>query len=326
MSNYLTLLHRRLISIPLKERALSERRPWGLAFLLIALLSVLLSACSPTVIEVNGEKVSRKAVLQEIRERELMHKGKPITVSDELLKKSAVSAIINRVILLQEARAGGIAVTKKEAQQEYEKFMQRFAAEGDFEEFLEERDMSKRDLRNRLRDALMVERFLQRLYGGIEVTDEEVRRYYLNQNWPEVGPVMMKAGIIKTSSEGEAQRIMSEIRRSSFDKVLWDLMRKKPRGVTVREPAWVEPEEAAPELLAEMQKIITARYAGPVRVGDEWYLIKVYARESRAPGFESVKEELRKTIHERRAREVTDRLLKERIDAAEIKVRYDRLS
>lgn len=291
---------------------------------LIVLLTSI-GGCSRTVIEVNGQKVRKNAYYQEVRARERMHEGKHVVVSDELVQKSAISALINKTIILQEAKKKEIAINQGEFVHEWTDFLRRFESEAEFRDYLAKRNLSERDLKRSIIDTAISEKFYDFIYQNIEVTDEEVVRFYQNLNWKNIGPINMKVAIIKGQNKRDVEKILSEIKSSAFEMVFWDIVKHKRKGVEVRKPFWVDPESFDQDMVREIQKILTGKYKGPIQIHDEWYIIQVMRREAKMPEFDEIKENLRKSIHEKRAKQAIDTLLKERVASSEIKVYTERL-
>ncbi len=293
--------------------------------LVISLLFILLGGCSKTVMEINGEKVSKKVYDWEKNKRIKQHKGKHVTISDDILKKSSITAIINRVLIVQEALTLELMPTQKEFFERWDAFVERFQDRTAFETFMKENNMSVLDMKRLIRESLMMEKFREHLYGQIEITDKEVKRFYQEQNWKAIGPVKLKAGFIHTSSREKVDTIVSEMKRTTFDTVFYDLQRKRKKGIVAEGPVWIRPRNADKDFLKATDGIISGRYKGPFKIRDEWYVIKVYARKAEMPGFEEVKEDLRKSMHDTRAQKDFTEFLKKKAASSDITIYKDRL-
>jgi parvulin-like peptidyl-prolyl isomerase len=300
-------------------------RPDPSALISLFLFLTFMTGCSPTVIEIKGSKVKKWEYDLEVRERELIHKGKSMPVSEELIRQSALTALINRMILNQESWKEGILITHKEIRDEWEKFKKKFGSADDFRKYMNERNAGEATLRMRFKKVHLARKFYRHFYNGINVTDEEVKKLYQNQNWEDLGPINLKVAVIKADDKDDADRVLEEIKLKKFERVFWDIVKHKREGVEAEEPFWVDPETYDQEMVKEIKKILTGRYEGPMKINNNWYIIQVIKREAKMPGFDRVKEKLRKSLHDRRAKETLDSLIKDRLAASGVKVYFDRL-
>jgi parvulin-like peptidyl-prolyl isomerase len=296
-----------------------------IAFVPVLMLMIVLPACTKTVMEINGEKVSKKVYDWEKNKRIRQHKGKHVIISDEILKKSSISAVINRVLIVQEASKLELLPTQNEFFERWDSFVEQFQDKNAFKEFIKENNMSVLDMKKLIRESLIMEKFREHVYGQIEITDKEVQRFYQERNWKAIGPVKLKAGFIQTSSREKIDTIASEINKTVFDAVFYDLKRKPKKGIVAEGPVWIRPGNADKDFLKATDDIVTGRFKGPTKIRDEWYVIKVYARKAEMPEFEEAKDRLREELRGELARKEFDRIINEMYSEADIKIYSERL-
>jgi peptidyl-prolyl cis-trans isomerase C len=125
---------------------------------------------------VNGEPVPAEALERELREAQAGTAGAASGV--ELLKRRIVDELVERTLLLQQARARAIVV----GQDQVERALLRVRAEypgTHFDDLLAQERLSQTELKSRLKEQLVLERLFEtEVFPQIEVTQDEIARYY----------------------------------------------------------------------------------------------------------------------------------------------------
>jgi peptidyl-prolyl cis-trans isomerase C len=162
---------------------------------------------TPPVATVNGEKISL-ADLEEALRPVLGNSPSfaPIETSAwETLKFNALNQLIERNLLLQEAKSQGFKVADKELENK-EAEIKKDYPQGEFEKVLASRFIDYRRWRQNLRDDLVIQKLIENSTAAPPVTDFVVSRYY-ERNFSQYQiPVQVRARQIVVRTEQEAQK------------------------------------------------------------------------------------------------------------------------
>jgi peptidyl-prolyl cis-trans isomerase C len=208
-----------------------------LAFSLVALAAA--SGCSRcgastkdaasaarAVATVNGETVSADALARELRDARVGTEDGGGGV--DVLRRRILDELVDRAILLQEARARSVVV----AQDQVERAFLRIRAEypgTHFDDLLAQERLSQTELKARLRDQLTIERlFEQEVFPRIQVVDAEVERYYADHAAEYQEPERVRVAQIVVATRDEAVQIRERLRRNP--QTFADVARKSSIG------------------------------------------------------------------------------------------------
>ena len=163
-----------------------------------------------TVAVVNGEPISVVALKRELGQFRLeTAEGGAIDV----LRQSVVDDLVARALLLQQARARGIAVGDEQVERAFLALRSEYPGTA-FDDLLAQEKLSAAELRARLRDQLTVEKLFQdEVFSRVTVTDEEVARWYAEHPGALDEPERVRASQIVVRTREEAVKIRDEVRR-----------------------------------------------------------------------------------------------------------------
>jgi hypothetical protein len=99
---------------------------------------------------------------------------------ESALRKAALDSLINRALLLDEAHKFNLAqVTPEEVEQAFMKVRNRYPDEKSFEESLQREEITQDELKDNLRDQILVIKYVdRRIRAFILVTPDEEKKYY----------------------------------------------------------------------------------------------------------------------------------------------------
>lgn len=200
-----------------------------LAFFVVLLLA--LTACGRCgqaerpaaprpIATVNGEPVTADALRRELAADRggSFEAGAPGSAA---LKRRVLDGTIDRMLLLQEARARSIAADKDQV----ERSLLRLRADypgTHFDDLLAQEKLSAAELRIRLREQLTLEQLLAKeVFPGIQVTEADAQRWYDEHLSEFEEPERVRARQVVVRTREEAVRLREELRRrpSSFAEV-----------------------------------------------------------------------------------------------------------
>lgn len=156
----------------------NARRALALCFLAACHTNV---APEPAVARVNGEDIS-KAQFQEVLGRNLRrygNGGKDLKAGmNARIQESVLRRMIDEQIIAQKAQSLDISVQDAELEQKLTAHKQRFRSPESFKDYLARSNNTEAVLREELRKSLLRDKVIDQLGGPIEVTADEVARYY----------------------------------------------------------------------------------------------------------------------------------------------------
>lgn len=160
-----------------------------LLILALALLAmVLVAGCSGrnVVASVNGVKISSKDLDQRVEKVKAMYEQQGMSFSGDqgatlldTLRKSTLQQMINNTLMLQEAKKMG-NLSDAQVQEIIGSFKQEFSSDQEYQQFLDQVEMSERDI------AYIINMQDQLVKDLPPATDEEIKTYY-DENKDQMG-------------------------------------------------------------------------------------------------------------------------------------------
>ncbi len=253
------------------------------------------------IAEVNGYQIT-----DESYRFELVRVMKQMQLADANMecRERAIEHLIDGVLLLNRARESSIEISADEIQEKLLELMMDFETEDDFNNMLAETGLDQETMRERLRDRLMVSRYVQNNFCVREedVPEEKLRDFYeMNKNQFKTREVVRASHVlIKDANDFAIQtykEIMDEIESpedfGAIAKMLSDCPSFRqsgdlgffPRGVMVKEI-----EDAAFSMkVGEISDPITTQFGTHI-------LMVTDRKESRIADFEDIKGALKQRL------------------------------
>lgn len=204
------------------------------SFATIALCALLFAACrneqkakeEPNIIAtVNGEVLSKTDFEHELA-RELSSIDALTPQSPEqvdVAKRTLLDTLLERMMLLQEARAANILVTSEEVDRDVLRISSDYPAEG-FEEALAQGKLSMAELKKRTRTLLSIEKLFQsQVYSRAAVTEDEISDHFNAHADDFQQPEQVHALQIVVKGLDDARKVQAQLRAG---KKFPDLARK----------------------------------------------------------------------------------------------------
>jgi len=137
---------------------------------------------TPPLAKVNGEAVSAASVDSEITR--LKETAPEVFTKDyggksaSELQQSILDSLINEKLLTQEAHRRGLRVDSKVLRQSESAIRSKFATDEEYQQFLQENNISESQLSEALSSNLLVAELAKDLVGEKDITDSEARAYF----------------------------------------------------------------------------------------------------------------------------------------------------
>lgn len=167
------------------------------------------------VATVNGEILSRAEFEKELhRNLESVDPIEPRSPEQvEPVRRALLDEMVDRVLLLQAARALNLSATPDEVDRRILRISSDYPAEG-FDEALTQGQLSKAELKRKTASLLIIEKlFDEHVYPRVAVTEEELRQYYEEHKADFQQPEKVRAAQIVVRSLEEARKIQQLLRQ-----------------------------------------------------------------------------------------------------------------
>lgn len=179
-----------------------------------------------TVALVNGEPVSAEVLAHELRDaRAGAGEGEG---QGDVLKRRVLDELVDRALLLQEARARSIMVGQDQVERAFLRVRSEYPGTH-FDDLLAQERLSQTELKSRLKDQLTIERlFEQEVFGKVQVVDAEVERHYADHAPEFQEPERVHVLQIVVPTRDEAAQLREKLRR--HPQTFGDVARKSSIG------------------------------------------------------------------------------------------------
>jgi peptidyl-prolyl cis-trans isomerase C len=159
---------------------------------------------------VNGEPIPPAALARELGEARAGEAQGPL----DAVKRRLLDDLVDRALLLQEARARSIVVGQDQVEREFLRKRAEYPGTH-FDDLLAEKRLSQAELKARLKDQLTMERLLeQEVFAGVAVEDADVERWYAEHPAEFDEPERVRVSQIVVASRDEANQIRDKLRRN----------------------------------------------------------------------------------------------------------------
>jgi len=223
------------------------------------------------------------------------------------VRKTLLDDVIAELLIKDRADRLGLGITESEMKEAVNRLKQQYGIKTDqeFEDSLKKSGMTRADMEARLRDTLLMQKvFGRELRGREELTDRELRERYDREKehyrLPERAH-LREIVILRPDNAAQvdaarqrANEIAQRAKSEDFAKLATDLSESgtKAKGGDLG-------DVARGELLPDLDKAVFNSAAGtvigPLESKSAWHILKVETRlPSEVPGFDSVKDKLRK--------------------------------
>lgn len=149
--------------------------------------------------------------------------------------------------------------------------------------------------------SLLAQTFASEYITGMEVSEEDIVAEYEQQAAQEA-PLQFKARHILVESQGEAESIIEELQQGVDFQELARERSTGPSGPNGGDLGWFSPEQMVAPFSAAVAEMEDGSYTStPVQTQFGWHVIlREESRESVPPPLESVREQVRQNIQQKR--------------------------
>ena len=172
------------------------------------------------VAEVNGVIITQAELDREIDN--LLRKGQmnqtqPVS---EDFKQKALDNLIKKELIYQAAKKSGVKVDEAEVEKQFEQVKGRFPSDDAFKEILENQNMTKEQVKDEIRQALVIRSYIENEFmEQIEVTEEMKKEYYSGNKEKFKQPERVKASHILVKVPPDADEKTRKEAREKIEKI-----------------------------------------------------------------------------------------------------------
>lgn len=233
--------------------------------------------------------------------------GEPITKEDlyEAMLAAGGGRLLEQLIeerlVEQEAARRGITVGEDEIAKEIEQLKQRYGGDEGFKAVLQQFGMTEERLRREVRVNLLVRKLLA---PEIQVTEQDVRRYYEEHKDEFREPEQARARHILVKDRATAEQLLARIRNGeAFEDVARSHSQDAQTAQKGGDLGWFPRGQMDPKFDQAVFSAAPNSLVGPVQTAYGFHVIQVLERKpARLRPFEEVKEEIRQLLVDRALR------------------------
>lgn len=161
-----------------------------------------------TVAVIDGDEVTADEFNQVI-EKQFSNAPMPLPKSRaKQMKPKILKSMVDKKLIEREIEKAGVEVTEKEVDEEFEKFKENMPDDQAMERFLQSRNLTKDELRDKMKKDLGLRKLL-REREDIEISDEEAKKYYEDnpEKYEEDEQVKASHILIKTPDDASDEEV-----------------------------------------------------------------------------------------------------------------------
>jgi parvulin-like peptidyl-prolyl isomerase len=236
------------------------------------------------------------------------------------LRRIALRNVVQRRLLIQEARRRNIRITEGELDREIASLRRRFDDLQSFGGWMKEQGLDEGSLFDVVREDMAADRVRTALIEAARVSDDAVRRHYAAHQ-AELAPGEVRLQIIAVRDEGEAKAAVAALRRGEdFGRVA----RQRSSGILARQggdTGWVRADALASPLREAVAILAPGESRGPLRRGSDFLVIRMNERRrGAAPPLAEVRPEIERRLLAEKRRSAVETWLAERLAESKIEL------
>ncbi len=270
-----------------------------------------------SVVLVNGEAITESEIEQQFRLS--LFYGRENNKSLDELKAAIIEELIDRHLILQKAREDNIKVSKDDIELTLGEIMHMYDSPEEFERAIDKASLSLEELRKRLENDLLIKITEERILDEIDVTEEEVKKYYEEHKDILKQPELIRLSAVIVETEEEAQLLLDKIKEG---REFAELSKDESLGVNIisdKDMGHFARGQMSPEIERIAFSLKEGGVSQPIPVKEGYQLLRL---EERLPGsgykFEDIKGQLPQRVLEEKQQQVLSDWLKQLRDKAEI--------
>lgn len=303
----------------------------SLVLFVVAALAFGVSGCNKDIAaKVNGEVIKKSEVdaqvkqyMDAVQKQSQQTGGKTATPSEKEIHERVVENLINGALIRQAAAEEGIKVTQKDIDEQIASIRKNFPDQKAFDNALKQSGMTLEQLKEQIRDQLLITRLKEKLTKDIAVTDDEIEDYYKNNKaqFKESAAVRASHILFGPDDKKTAEKVLKEIKAGSNFGELAKKYSKDPASAAKGGDLGWPTTPYVPEFQEACDKLKKGQLSGLVKTTYGWHIIKVTdSRKSRQKPVDEVREQVRQMLQAQKSQEAFTKLLEDLRKKAQIEI------
>lgn len=251
----------------------------GLLGIVVAIFALVVPRSNQAVATVNGERISREELYQEMYAR---------------AGKQTLEEMITRRLVAQEGKKQGVAVTDAEVKAEIDRIIrEQFSSEEEFLNALSYYGMTRAGLEENIRTDLTIKKVLS---AQVQVTDDEARAYFDQHREEFDQPEMVHARHILVASEQEARDVRQRLAEGAdFAALAKEKSTDTGSSQGGGDLGFFGRGKMVPEFEEAAFALAVGDISEPIKSQHGYHIIQVLEKKpAQAADYEKVKEDVRK--------------------------------
>ena len=201
----------------------------ALALLMLTGLTPLASGCKPRyadadlVARVNGEPVLKTEFDQQVEAQVVRYRGHSPQLPagiEQRLKESILRRMIDDEIIAQKARTLQLILGESDVEAKFKEHRERFRSDQAFADYLKRANNTEANIKADLRRSLLRDVVIEIMSGKVNVSDDDVSRYFTENASRYVEPEQVMAQRILIRLPANAGRVERSAARKRADRAL----------------------------------------------------------------------------------------------------------
>ncbi|MCD6505351.1 peptidyl-prolyl cis-trans isomerase [Candidatus Poribacteria bacterium] len=233
-------------------------------------------------------------------------------------RRKALENLIGRKLLLQEARRYGIFALETEVKAEMNKIISGFVSERAFNEELERRGMTRRDIEEEIRQRVMIYKLIRRKFESSipPISDAEAAEYYRRNKEKFIDPerVRIEQTIIpKGQGRDLALKVADKLRRGEEIKDL--------KAILTRSSVYTPVDKLPSDIAEAVRKLKVGEVSDPIETPAGYLVLKLVDRKPpRQKSFDEVKSEIKLLIRKEKTQRAVTEWINRQKSSADIRI------
>ncbi len=271
------------------------------------------------MIKVNGIELSSNEFQGACYNYMAHTKKQELTAEDKVM---VANQLVDTHLLLNEGKKGDFTPSADEIEQSLAKLKTQFPSEEKFEETLKEMNDTVESIKERLKDDIILKIYIEKsFYTNLKVADEDVKKFYTDNEVRFVSPEEVKASHILVKEEEQIKSVKSEIDGgANFEDVAKEHS-QCPSGQSGGDLGFFSKGKMVPEFERVSFELNVGEMSEPVKTDFGFHLIKVTdKKEGGKQEFADVETGIRKHLEQTTAQNLIGTTIKELRESATIEI------
>lgn len=204
-------------------------------------------------------------------------------------RRQALEQLIERKIILQEARDRKIKIRAERINRRLEAIRKRFASEKEFRQALQKENLSETDLRKRIKEDFMISVLVDReVKSKVRVGEEEIKQFYEKNKamFKEPGEVELGHIFIKVKpgenwaeAGQKGKGLLKQLREGADFSSLTKKYSDGPNAKKGGDLGFLTPGELNPKFEQAVSRLKVGEISALIKMGDGFHIIKLEGRK-----------------------------------------------